>query len=359
MQTNANNKEALTEKSHERILWLDALRGIGIILVLLAHNNPPFIRLIFGFHMPLFYALSGYLFKDSVTARKPGAQILILLKRYIVPYFILCFANLILHMLHIMAVVPDHKIPFEKIPTYLAGILLVDGERMPQCSPLWFLISLAVSLLLFYFFRKIPVIAIRGVILAAAVLLTALFFANGEHMMPFSLHTILPAFLFLEIGYLLKKARFPEQLCAAKKGRLAICVPALLGFPALGYILIRVNPVEPWIDISKANCGLLPCTVAGAVCMIAACMLGCFLTDRFVPALLKPFSQIGKHTVFLLAFDEASNALGGSILQRFLPAWEWYVSFAVRSLVLVILFLLWQVLRRLIPSEKRRRLLDF
>lgn len=355
MQMN-ENKEAVTEKSHGRILWLDALRGFGIILVLLAHNNPPFIRLIFGFHMPLFYALSGYLFKDPAAGRKPGAQILILLKRYIVPYFILCFANLILHILHIMAVVPDHRLPFEKIPTYLIGILLVDGERMPQCSPLWFLISLAISLLLFYFFRKIPLIAVRGVILAAAALLTALFFANGEHMMPFSLHTILPAFLFLEIGYLLKKARFPERLCSA---RLAIAVLVLPVFLALGYILIRVNPVEPWIDISKANCGLLPCSIAGATCMIAACMLGCFLTDRLVPALLKPFSQIGKHTVFLLAFDEASNALGGSILQRFLPAWEWYVSFVVRSLVLVILFLLWQVLRRLIPSEKMRKLLDF
>ncbi len=342
------------EKSNNRILWADALRGIGIILVLLEHNNPPLIRLIFGFHVPLFFVLSGYLFKDPAV-RKPAAQILNLFKRYIAPYFILCFVNLILHMFLIMVIVPEHKIPVEKIPEYLVGIFLVDGERMPQCSPLWFLVSLAFSLLLFYFFRKIPVIAVRGVLLAAAAFLTGYFFANGENTMPFTLHTILPAFLFLETGYLLKKFRFPERLCSDDPVCLAISVPAILGFLALGSFLIIVNPVKPWVDISKANCGLLPCTVAGAVCMITACMLICQLTDRFAPVLLKPFSRIGKHTIFLLAFDEASNAIGGSILQCFLKEWEWYVSFAIRCLVLLVLFLLWQILRKCIAFAGCRK----
>ena len=69
-------------------MWLDALRGIGILLVLLAHNNPPFIRFIFGFHMPLFYALSGYLFKETTINRKPFEQI----KRLLMQYIVLCLA---------------------------------------------------------------------------------------------------------------------------------------------------------------------------------------------------------------------------------------------------------------------------
>ena len=49
-------KPALNATKHlpHRTLWIDACRGIAIILVLLGHNNPPFVRTIYGFHMPLF-----------------------------------------------------------------------------------------------------------------------------------------------------------------------------------------------------------------------------------------------------------------------------------------------------------------
>lgn len=334
-------------------MWLDALRGIGILLVLLAHNNPPFIRFIFGFHMPLFYALSGYLFKETTINRKPFEQIKRLLMQYIVPYLILCFANLILHLLHIAAVVPDHKIPFDRIPGYLIGILLTDGDRMPQCSPLWFLVSLAISLFLFYLIRKVSFAGIRAVILIIAAALTFFLFRDGENMLPFALHTVCPALLFLEAGYLLKRANFPERIARIVE----FC--AMLVFLALGYVLIRFNPVNPWVDISKARFGELQFTIPGAVLLIASCMLACYLLDQIIPVILKPFSLIGRHTIFLLAFDEASNALGGSVLQHFLPAWEWYISFAIRSLILAVLFLLWQLMRSLIPSERIRKLLDY
>ena len=43
--------------------WIDALKGIGIILVVIGHvslgNN--LVKWIYSFHMPLFFALSGYM----------------------------------------------------------------------------------------------------------------------------------------------------------------------------------------------------------------------------------------------------------------------------------------------------------
>lgn len=56
---------------HVRVLWIDALRGILILLVVLGHciqvalgsgcEDSPIYRIICSFHMPAFFAVSGYL----------------------------------------------------------------------------------------------------------------------------------------------------------------------------------------------------------------------------------------------------------------------------------------------------------
>lgn len=73
----------------KRIAYLDVAKGIGILLVVLAHNYvrisvPDVGKFIFSFHMPFFFLLSGMLFK-------PHYPLLVLFKRrfaaLIRPYF--------------------------------------------------------------------------------------------------------------------------------------------------------------------------------------------------------------------------------------------------------------------------------
>lgn len=46
-----------------RIEWIDTAKGIGIILVLLGHADfEPFSKIIYMFHIPLFFFISGFLF---------------------------------------------------------------------------------------------------------------------------------------------------------------------------------------------------------------------------------------------------------------------------------------------------------
>ncbi len=70
----------------ERIAWVDGLRGIAILLVVLGHVNPPFKKIIYGFHMALFFIISGFLFKDCYD-KKLSQWIKAYFQRYIVPYF--------------------------------------------------------------------------------------------------------------------------------------------------------------------------------------------------------------------------------------------------------------------------------
>ncbi len=62
---------ARREQQHRRIGYIDIARGIGILLVALAHADvslfsPYLHRLIYAFHMPLFFFLSGYFFNPHL-----------------------------------------------------------------------------------------------------------------------------------------------------------------------------------------------------------------------------------------------------------------------------------------------------
>ena len=72
-----------------RLNWVDTLKGIGIILVVVAHYRLPTAldTYIFSFHMPLFFFISGFLlnfvkYAESVTTFIKGR-----FRSLIVPYF--------------------------------------------------------------------------------------------------------------------------------------------------------------------------------------------------------------------------------------------------------------------------------
>jgi polysaccharide biosynthesis protein PslL len=77
----------------QRIAFIDIAKGIGILLVVLAHNDlqayAPFVhQFIYAFHMPLFFFLSGMFFKPEI------GFVELLKKRFnslLMPYFFTIF----------------------------------------------------------------------------------------------------------------------------------------------------------------------------------------------------------------------------------------------------------------------------
>jgi fucose 4-O-acetylase-like acetyltransferase len=63
-------REGETVQMSTRAGWVDAAKGIGILLVVLGHNQinsfmPVFHQYVYSFHMPLFFMLSGMFFKPQ------------------------------------------------------------------------------------------------------------------------------------------------------------------------------------------------------------------------------------------------------------------------------------------------------
>lgn len=122
----------------ERNTLIDIAKGLGIILVVLGHNwmiaheHGLLFRLVFSFHMPLFFFLSGIFLTESeglirfVRTRADG-----LLK----PYFV------------VLAAWGVARICVAKIPAlaYFVGVLYATGNTI-EWVPLWFLPHLFLSL---------------------------------------------------------------------------------------------------------------------------------------------------------------------------------------------------------------------
>jgi len=62
----------VSRQPQPRIPWVDALRGLAILLVVFAHTELPPSNWIYGFHVPLFFVLSGLLCARSTGRSLPA-----------------------------------------------------------------------------------------------------------------------------------------------------------------------------------------------------------------------------------------------------------------------------------------------
>ena len=78
-----------------RVDWMDVWRGIGILLVVVAHIWRRFYTPVYWFHIPMFFVISGMLFR----VRPPGEYLRYKTLHLMVPYFwYLVLLSLPLHL---------------------------------------------------------------------------------------------------------------------------------------------------------------------------------------------------------------------------------------------------------------------
>jgi fucose 4-O-acetylase-like acetyltransferase len=122
---------------------IDIARGIGIILVVLGHNwlvledKGELFRVIYSFHLPLFFFLSGVFLKDSAAL---GPFALSRADALLKPYFV------VLVLLGAAEMLAPHVFPLTATTplAYLSGMLYATTPTIAW-APLWFLPHLFVA----------------------------------------------------------------------------------------------------------------------------------------------------------------------------------------------------------------------
>lgn len=222
---------------NNRIEWVDTLKGIGILLVVVGHTAVPdsLKQYFFSFHMPLFFFISGYLFYFSEFSKTGSFDTYVKnkLKHLIKPYFLF---GLFSYLVWIFDNTLTFKFGLNHTPYNLKtqlidpmiGLAYSDENRLELNVALWFLTCLFLTELLFFLFHRITHGKIKFLVpllLFSAV--AGFILSTFKILLPWNLTTAFTAVVFYGAGYLV--SRYHILICTKINN-----IPAILILLAAG-----------------------------------------------------------------------------------------------------------------------------
>ncbi len=125
---------------------------------------------------------------------------------YIKPYFILCSVNLILCLFQEIVKNGISTNTVSMIGKWIFGILYVypSVEYMPNCTPLWFLVALFFSSIIFYYILEIKNRKIQSLIVITIAAVDAVLFYLVKFQMPWCFGAILIGICCMYFGFCIR-----------------------------------------------------------------------------------------------------------------------------------------------------------
>lgn len=188
-----------------RIGWIDIARGIGILLVVYGHalSAGEMRALIYSFHMPLFFLLSGLVFTYK-SAESFHAFLRKNVRNILLPYMVFALLSFLYWYFTKQPSVDAALFQFGSI-FYGNG----NNNLLQFNNILWFLPCLFVTRVGFFLITRYKhdvrfiSIALLGISIIGYIY--SLFFSSIK--LPFGLETSLDALVFFGVGYLLMKQK--------------------------------------------------------------------------------------------------------------------------------------------------------
>lgn len=194
---------------------IDILKGIGIIIMIMGHLGfgEPFSIYIHAFNMPLFFAISGFLF---VPESYPSIGKLIVKKtrRLLIPYLFFGFVNIA-----IAIAVQDGF----SVQSAVSSLLWTNNSGLAISGALWFLTSLFIAEMVFYFISKVKNIYLIC-LLSMFIGITATYITI---VLPFSMKQGFVGLSFMGCGYLYRKLK--DSSFVLKIEKCSIWIIVILG----------------------------------------------------------------------------------------------------------------------------------
>lgn len=177
----------------------DIMKGIGMLLVIIGHCwfPLPIRSFIFTFHMPLFFFVSGYFFRE----KNPKDLLLNDFKRLLIPYFITC--TILIGIGSVQDIVIKQ---WSETPKWLIATLWGSGStrsnalgaKLPSIGAVWFLLALFICRNAFNYLYSLGYKYFNTLYITLAILATI--FCNFIYL-PWSILQGLSAMLFYGIGW--------------------------------------------------------------------------------------------------------------------------------------------------------------
>lgn len=328
-----------------RFDYIDIAKGLGILTVVWAHimlvgwSH----RIIYAFHMPLFFFISGMLFKrDKYTSfvdflKKRS-------KRLLVPYFIYAIGS---YILWAGLKFVSHE-PLSVILKPLPQLVLAQGSGQFMCfnSALWFIPCLLVVEIL-YFFKT----SRDGLNLLLALGCAAISFWLGDiygdkywFLLPFNFDAVLIALPFYCLGNIMPRFLSLEKITRTISNKSFIGIICIIATIIL-YILAEKFG-ECSMGSSSYQCNAIVFMVRALIGIIAMFSLSLILSKILYNKLLKLKNSImwlGRYSLDVMSLHIPVKGVVILILAKYLSettdgiSESFFLSFIVLIITMLII----------------------
>ena len=259
--------------NNRRIQWIDALRGFGVLLVVIGHLKPGWYleKYIYAFHMVMFFSISGYLYYQE---ENPYAWVKKKCNRLLLPYMVWTY----------MALLPPLGAGLN-INAAIESIFMIDGF-IGWNRPIWFLVVLFVAEVVYGLMK-------RHFWFADAVCLVVcpvIWYMLKGHMLIMKLDIVPLAVFFLSFGSAIKIVFSSEFF---EKNRKWVCGLTLLG-SAFVHVFCGVYKNERIVFTSSAFGRYDLCLLAGMAGVIFFFLFFLWMGKNRI------LSFVGKFSLFIM-----------------------------------------------------------
>ena len=292
--------------------WIDHAKAIAMILIILGHVSGGLsgwfnFKFVYGFHLVVFFMLSGYTVKvrpvDLSFVRKK-------FNRLMTPYFITCFAVLFMDVFNALFVFKERSI------AQVTGIIAADLKRSffasgsidtfgqieigTRFGAIWFLPALFFAILIFQLLvNVVKNNRILGLITAA---ITIIGYLTGQFIwLPFSIQSGMFAVFSLWAGYSLKKYAILEK------------VKWYFFIPALAIVLVGIH--EGYCSVLYVTAYVRDLILSPLVGFSGALLV--YLVAKW-SAKIKLLDWIGQNSLYILCVHLVSLETLGAYYQKVL-----------------------------------------
>ena len=266
----------------KRNIALDITKGIAILLVIIGHCGTipymPYRHLIFTFHMPLFFLVSGYLYKQR-TFKESFSKDIVHLGT---PYVATCIAIVLFYLLYWLKT--GNSKPFSY---YAIASLWGNGTKhtcrflgdSPIIGAIWFLPALLVCK---NTYNLLP--SKNRLLFSSTIFVLATVIGRYLVFIPFSVLSGLSAIVFYAIGDFLKRI---------KRIPIAYWIIGIICW-VISFKFSRINLVQPRLDLYFVD-------VIGATTV--SLLVYCVSKPISKIPIISPFlSWAGKSSLLILCF---------------------------------------------------------
>ncbi|KAF3996309.1 acyltransferase family protein [Glaciimonas immobilis] len=310
--------------------FIDNAKAIGIALIVLGHSKglPDFVsHLIFGFHVPLFFFISGFLIKSNKLETSIVDNSKKALQNVALPY-VLFFIFAYIYWL-LTRNIGDKALMYlgttwhAPVGSFFSGVV----SELYVDPPLWFFPCFFSTIIAYHASRKLFSTTTATSLFAAVAFAISILWKSTAAQLPLGLSTMLIALSFYSMGQAVREKNYFTNLTLSD---------LFLGFfIALASLVYAVSKTGS-VDLANMDFGLWPALY------LPTAIMGIFAT--FAISRLLPSSRITKWlsantlTIFPLHFIFFSLIRGVATLLHLIPHdYRYGLGWSLMSSVLAIL----------------------